>query len=277
MSKNTGKDFEKLIQEIYQAFCDFDCKTYGLKTIQVQHNVKIKGKSGTEHQIDVFWKFNVAGVEYNTLIEAKDWKSPIKKEQLLSLKSKIDDIPNSNGIFVSKSGFQEGAKIYAEYSGIQLITITGEADFKIALNFITTNYENLQVVIDMDDLQKLPISIDYLKKFLYDESYEDLFVLKTDKHVGTIFDLMCIDAEPYYYDKENIRHHIKKDLDGEWYIISNKCNFPMIRIYGYSFYCYNTSETQLLVLKNLPIVSIKNILDENVWHYNKDAQLVITE
>lgn len=275
MSKNTGKPFEKLTQEIYQAFCDFDTNEYGFKKIKVQHDVKIQGKSGTTHQIDVFWEFNLAGVNYKTLVEVKDWKSSVKKEQISSLKGKIDDIPNSKGIFVSRTGFQEGAKTYAEHYGIQLITLTENEDFQIGLNFITTNYEDLQVWVDIEDLNKLPISIDCLKKSLYDEYLENLIVIKPDKNTEKIFDLMCIDAEPYYYDEDNIRHHIKKDLDGEWYLISNKESFPLLKIYGYSFNCYNTSEAKLLTIKNLPIVSIKNILNENVWHYNRDAKSVI--
>ena len=71
MAKNTGTPFEKLTQEIYQAFCDFDTSEKGFKKLQVLHNVKIKGKSGTTHQIDVFWKFSLAGVDYCTLVEAK--------------------------------------------------------------------------------------------------------------------------------------------------------------------------------------------------------------
>ena len=67
MAKNTGKSFEKLTQEIYQAFCDFESSEYELKKTRVQHNVKIQGKSGAIHQIDVFWEFNFAGVYYNTL------------------------------------------------------------------------------------------------------------------------------------------------------------------------------------------------------------------
>lgn len=275
MSKNTGKAFEKLTQEIYQAFCDFDTNKSGFQKLQVMHNVKIKGKSGVSHQIDVFWEFNLAGVNYKTLVEVKDWQSPVEKEQILSLKSKIDDIPNSNGIFVSRSGFQEGAKAFAEYGGIQLITITEDSDFKIALNFITTNYENLKVIFALEDLYKLPISVDYLKKSMYEEELENLIVLKPDKYTEKIFDLMCIDAEPYYYGKDNVRHHIKKDLEGDWYLMSNKASFPLVKIYGYSFNCYNTSKTYIWTIKDLPMISINNILEGNKRHYNKDTKSII--
>lgn len=275
MSKNTGTSFEKLTQEIYQSFCDFDTSKYGFKKLQVLHDVKIQGKSGATHQIDVFWEFNLAGIGYSTIVEVKDWKTPVKKEQIMSLKAKIDDIPNSNGIFVSRVGFQEGAKTYAEHNGIQLITITEEKDFKIVLNFITTNYDNLQVMVDDEDLGNLQVNVESFKKSLYEENLQNLIVIRPDIYTEKIFDLMCAEAEPYYYAKDNVNHHIKKDLQGDWYLISNRESFPMIRIYGFSFDCYNTSETYMLTLKNLPIVSIKNILKESKVHYNKDSKSIV--
>ncbi|MBE6911059.1 MAG: restriction endonuclease [Ruminococcaceae bacterium] len=274
MSKNTGESFEKLTQEIYQSFCDFDASEYGIKKIEVLHDVKLKGNSGATHQIDVFWKFNFAGVSYSTIVEVKDWKTPVKKEQIMSFKAKIDDIPNSNGIFVSRMGFQEGAKLFAEHNGIQLVTITEDVEFKILLNFITTNYENFQVKVDEDDLHKLPNGAECLKKALYEENLQNLIVIKPDKYTEKVFDLMCTDAEPYYYVADNIRHHIEKDLSGDWYLASNKESFPLIKIYGYCFDCYNTSEAYVLTLKELPIVSIKNILNNDEHRYNKDTKTI---
>ena len=52
MDKNTGNRYEKLTQKLYQQIVDLD--TNGYEKIEVKHNVKIKGKSGLEHQIDVF-------------------------------------------------------------------------------------------------------------------------------------------------------------------------------------------------------------------------------
>ena len=275
MSKNTGKSFEKLTQEIYQAFVDYDMSDYGFKKIQVQHNVKIKGKSDAEHQIDVFWNFKIAGIEYCTLVEAKDWKSPVKKEQVLSLKAKMDEIPNSNGIIVSQAGFQEGAKTYAEHHGIQLISITEDTDFKILLNSITTHYTDLKIFFDMEDLNKLPNGMEIFKSSLYESNYEDFIVIKPDKTTERLYNLMCENAKPFYYCKDNIRHNINEDLTGEWFLFSNKGSFPLTKIYGYSFDCYNTSDTSILTLEKLPILCMKDILNGTKMHYNMETKSVI--
>lgn len=275
MSKNTGKAYEKLTKEIYQAFCNFDTNENGFKKVEVLHNVIIQGKSKVAHQIDVFWEFNLAGVNYKTLVEVKDWKKPVEKEQILSFKTKIDDIPNSNGIFVSRSGFQEGAIEFAQYSGIQLITITESKEYRVLLNYITTNYADLQIQFDVDELNELPISVNCLVKFLFDESYENLIVIRPDKNPEKIFDLMCLDAKPYYYTKDNVTHYIEKEFDDEWYIVCRNTNIPLLRIYGYKFRCYNTSEKIMITINNLPIVIIKNIINGNERHYNKSSKSIL--
>ena len=67
MTKNTGIPYEKMIQHIYQQI--LNCE--GLDTINVQHNIILKGKT-TSHQIDVYWEFNLRGIVYRTVIQAKD-------------------------------------------------------------------------------------------------------------------------------------------------------------------------------------------------------------
>lgn len=275
MVKNSGKVFEKLTQEVYQSFCDFEYQENGFKRINVQHNVKIKGKSGAIHQIDVYWEFSLAGVCYKTLVEVKDWKNPVEKEQILSLKSKIDDINNASGIFVSRSGFQEGAKIYANYNGIKLMEINEKKGLDIKLNFITTHYDGLKILVDFAELQKSQIKFNDLKKSLYQEELSNLIVIKPNKLTERLFDLMCFQAEPFYYAKDNIRYYFDETLEGEWYLFSNKNKFPIIKIAQYSFYSYNTSESYLLTIKNIPIICIKEVLTDKIRHYNKESKTIV--
>lgn len=120
--KNTGKGFEVLTQEIFQAILDYDDPKQ--KTIAVEQNKILKGKSGVTHQIDVYWAFERAGIKYQTLVEVKDWKSKVKQDQIQSFHSVLLDIPGQpTGIFVSKNGFQRGAELYARTNGISLAVI----------------------------------------------------------------------------------------------------------------------------------------------------------
>ena len=50
---NPNTEYEKFAQEIYQGLLNEE----SIKAIQVQHNVKLRGKSGQLHQVDVYWEY----------------------------------------------------------------------------------------------------------------------------------------------------------------------------------------------------------------------------
>ena len=116
MSKNTGIPYEILTQQIFQALHDQD----QIKNITVQHNVELQGKQ-LKHQIDVYWEYELGGVVYRAVVQAKDWGQAVTQNQLLSFKAILDDLPGQpRGIFVTRTGYQSGAKEYAEANGIVL-------------------------------------------------------------------------------------------------------------------------------------------------------------
>lgn len=122
--KNTGIAYEKLTQQIFDQIVNQNA----VQNIDVQHNVTLNGKT-TDHQIDVFWNFSLNGITYQTIIQAKDWGSKVKQEHLLAFKGVLDDLPSGTlGIFVSKSGFQSGAKEYAKAHGIRLYELRKPTD-----------------------------------------------------------------------------------------------------------------------------------------------------
>jgi hypothetical protein len=116
MSKNTGIPYEILTQQIFQALHDQS----QIKNIQVQQNVKLKGKT-LEHQIDVYWEYELGGIVYCAVVQAKDWGQAVTQNQLLAFKAILDDLPGQpRGIFVTRTGYQIGARTYAEANGIKL-------------------------------------------------------------------------------------------------------------------------------------------------------------
>ena len=118
--KSSGIQYEILVQAIFQEILKQEVAT----NIEVQHDVKVLGKSGITHQIDVYWAFVIAGIKYETIIQVKDWKYSIKQEQLLAFKGVLDDLPGQpRGIFVAKSGAQQGAKKFAKANGIALFEL----------------------------------------------------------------------------------------------------------------------------------------------------------
>ncbi|RPH96666.1 hypothetical protein EHM69_00515 [candidate division KSB1 bacterium] len=113
---NRAREFEGLAKHIFQGMLEQD----SVKTLDVKHDVSIKGIT-TVHQIDVFWRFEMGGVEYSTVVQCKNWSRRVSKGEILEFKGVLDDLPyQPRGIFVARSGYQKGAIEVAEANGIEL-------------------------------------------------------------------------------------------------------------------------------------------------------------
>lgn len=113
---NPNTEFELFTRYIYQKLVNNDV----LKPTLVQHNIKLKGKSGCEHQIDVYWEYEIAGNKHRVAIECKNYNSQVEVGNVRDFKGVLDDLNNVNGIMVSAQGYQSGAKKYAAEHGISL-------------------------------------------------------------------------------------------------------------------------------------------------------------
>ena len=113
---NNSTEYELFTREIYQQLLDTDT----IKATNVQHNVKLEGKSGHKHQIDVYWEYEIDGVTYKVAIECKNYSKPIAIGKVRDFYGVLADLNNVAGIMVTKAGFQEGAKKYAKQYGISL-------------------------------------------------------------------------------------------------------------------------------------------------------------
>lgn len=113
---NENTEYEKLVQEIYQAISDAEA----VKNINVQHNVKLPGKSGCNHQIDVYWEFEMMGIKHCVAIECKNYSSEVSVGKVRDFFGVLHDVGNTKGIFVTKVGYQSGAEKFANHYGIVL-------------------------------------------------------------------------------------------------------------------------------------------------------------
>jgi len=117
---NDGKSFERLTQQVFNLIVN-QGNQGDAKTVDVQHDVKIKGRDGAEYQIDVCWEFEAGGIKYRTLLSCKDWQTAVKREHVMAFKAVLDEVPGQpRGVVVSRVGFQEGAVRFAEQHGIEL-------------------------------------------------------------------------------------------------------------------------------------------------------------
>lgn len=113
---NENTEYERLAREIYQAISDAE----GVKNINVQHDINLPGKSGCNHQIDVYWEFEMMGIKHSVAIECKNYSSEVSVGKVRDFFGVLHDVGNTKGIFVTKVGYQSGAEKFANYYGIVL-------------------------------------------------------------------------------------------------------------------------------------------------------------
>jgi hypothetical protein len=128
MSKNTGRQYEKLTQQIFAEILNRG----EFRSIEVKHDVTLTGITA-KHQIDVYWEFERGGIKYVTVVQAKDRTTrAIDQGELFKFKTVLDDLPSQpRGVFVTRTGYQQGALAFAAAHDILLYALrepTG-ADF----------------------------------------------------------------------------------------------------------------------------------------------------
>jgi len=167
MSKNTGKEYEEFVGSIQQILIDSGSMP-NVNNITVEINKKIKDRSNIERQFDVYWEFELGGYTYKTVIECKDYASPISIEKIDAFISKVNDIPGLRPIYATKTGYQSGAKIKAEQHNIDLLIIKHPEDF----DWVTSDGKPLIKTIDLRMVVEFPPRITSFRP-LVDQTWLD--------------------------------------------------------------------------------------------------------
>lgn len=115
-----GTNFELLTKAIYEEILSTD----GYETVTVEHDVKVLGRSGQLHQIDVYWEFKLAGVTHRVAVECKEYSNTVSVGKVRDFYGALEDIGNIHGVFVTTQGYQSSAITYAEHKNISLKVIS---------------------------------------------------------------------------------------------------------------------------------------------------------
>lgn len=113
---NKSEEYELFAKEVCQLISVYK----GFESSSVQHNVKLKGKSGQEHQVDVYWEYEKYGVEHRVAIECKNYSCGVSIGKVRDFYGVISDLEKVKGIMVTTVGYQKGAKQFADFYGIAL-------------------------------------------------------------------------------------------------------------------------------------------------------------
>ena len=91
--------------------------------VVISKNACLFGKSGTKHEVDVYYEFYRAGILHRVAIECKNTNKPVEKGRVQEFHGKLRDIGwDISGVMISKSGYQSGALTFAAHHDIKTLT-----------------------------------------------------------------------------------------------------------------------------------------------------------
>lgn len=178
---NPNTEFELFTQWVYQRLVNNDI----LKPTKVQHNVRLKGKSGCKHQIDVYWEYEIAGNLHRVAIECKNYDSLVPVGKVRDFQGVLADLNNVNGIMVSRKGYQEGAKKYADQYGISLKVVRQPAWNEIIGSITTVVHADIRhtlYLIDEGWIAEHSFDLNKLRKFYASFQFEKADYWRTATH-----------------------------------------------------------------------------------------------
>lgn len=255
--KNTGLSYEKLTQTVFHQIINQN----SAQTIHVQHDVTLQGKT-TTHQLDVYWEFELSGIKYCTAIQAKDWKNKVPQKEMLAFKAILDDLPGTTGVYVSKTGYQSGAKNVAIKNNIKIYELRAPIDkdfdglmtkININLNFQFPNHEDLAISLDENWIKSNSIDASsFLGKQLFSGNSE--LLNREGIRIFTVSDLIYQLCDIAKNEKKHLIHEFMEDT----FIKYNNNLIKIKNISGnfwYSFYenpiNINAEDIISLILKDI--------------------------
>ena len=108
-SYERGLKLEKLVAELFRS-----------KGYNVKHNVKLTGRSGVKHQIDVYAEYRAPLHTSRIIVECKSYDRPVDKDIVMKLVHEVDDLGVDRGILVTTSYFTPDAVSTAEGYNVDL-------------------------------------------------------------------------------------------------------------------------------------------------------------
>lgn len=263
-----GTEFEKFSKELYEELLG----QHDLKNLKVQHDISLKGATGQLHQIDVYWEFLLGGITHKVAVECKDYTSPVSVGRIRDFAAALDDIGGIKGIFLTKVGYQSGAKVFAEGKGIALKTVKSDAitidDFKgsglvteVHANIIALMIENVVPSFEFDS----PYIMAQIKEDKLDINIActDDQVLVLDKEKRPLFSLYNFTESAPREPTDTQGLVFEKDLSKDLHFLDFPNNpFPLkINSIKITYDTISSSEKHIITGKATAKAIISDILD----------------
>ena len=254
-------DYELLVRDIHAALLRNDA----VENIAVQHNVKIKGRSGAVHQIDVYWEFKLAGVKYKTCIECKHFNRRVTKGYVAAFLTVIDDIGNATGIFATTVGYQKGAKTLAAAKDVRLLVVNNllkAVGITSHLSFADTHV--LSVKYDLDQARRLLV-----------EKGLDSFEVRKLWQPTTVF--FNKDGEPTTTFREYINKSVTEDGVGTLYPeeLYDATELGLLRVseVNCSRYTHRVKSEQEIVVNDTLRAIVEDLAENSSLYVHDDGSI----
>jgi len=143
-----GLELERLVTYLFKA-----------KGYDVRHNVKMRGRSGVEHQIDVYAEYRAPLHVSKIIVECKSYDKPIDKDIVMKLIHEVEDLGVDKGILITTSYFTPDAISTAQgysielWNGVKLRELLSEAS--IEEGKVLTNIYYIEPAISIDEAVKI--------------------------------------------------------------------------------------------------------------------------
>lgn len=113
----TPAEFEAFVAELLEAASPL------VDGLSVTLHEKVAGLDGT-FDFDATVRFELAGLAFLVLVEAKRHTNPIKRELVQVLHQKVQSVGGHKGAMIATAPYQRGALEFAKAHGIALATVT---------------------------------------------------------------------------------------------------------------------------------------------------------
>jgi hypothetical protein len=112
----TGKQFELLVHRMYQDLVGANPGAV------VTLDDKVPGRAGNR-QIDLTVRHTIAGIDFLTIIECKDYSRPLNQKEVDAIVGKAADVKANKAILVSSRGFSKSATLRARAEQVDLCVV----------------------------------------------------------------------------------------------------------------------------------------------------------
>lgn len=113
------RDFEVLLATIHRKLAE---------GAHVTHNSHVVGRSGRRRQIDILISQTIGLYEARIVVECKRYERRVTIDKVEAFAAKLTDVGASQGVMISGSGFDDGAKAVATQGQITLLTYREATD-----------------------------------------------------------------------------------------------------------------------------------------------------